>query len=775
MAITLPDFISADELLDQQPDLLVMADLSGKVVFANLFARQFWGLKARKFKGRAVWQMLRSAQFDEKLLINLTRRLGSGDQLRLQMTARDKVHSVITVLDVRIRPFVSEGGALLLISCRAAPLGLTETEIPEPGSVKRESPSNPQLQDVFANLRDYYLRVDERGAILVASPNFPLILGVENSDKLRRCSLRKFVNEQTWRSLQEIMASSEGKCDDFEVEFRTLTGELLLFSFSGSVWHHPGGWVGGIEGTLRDITQKKRWEIALADSEARYRTLFSQANDAVLVLRDDKIIDLNQQLQDMLGATREQLIGQSIEAISPALQPGHQQSSELIKQKFAAVSGGQSLRFEWRGRRLNGDLIDLEISLSQIELDGGPCVQALIRDVTERLAEQEAMRHSEQMYNTIVNNSGDGITIIDLDRKVVYANDRFQQMVGFDLAEIQGRDYLQFLDEEDRESAAGMFIKAFATGNDLNAEFWVTAHDGSRVRIETNAVLTDHNEMPAMIAFVRDITVQYEAAEELRLNRDTLADQVTKKTLSLSVALDEAEAANQAKSRFLANMSHELRTPLHAVLSFAELGESKSTGGDTGQLKSYFSRIQASGKRLLALLNDLLDLTQLESGGITYRMEWCDLRQLVGKVLDDMQLEIGGRQVSVNTVTADADIRAYCDFDRVAQVVGNLVSNALKFSSEDAAVAIILSSDNQQQAMVMVEDKGVGLPEDGANHLFDPFVESVRTRTAAGGTGLGLAICKQIVSAHGGTIGGFNKEGGGASFYFTLPAVAAEE
>ncbi|RLA13689.1 MAG: hypothetical protein DRQ60_00285 [Gammaproteobacteria bacterium] len=775
MSFALPDFISADELLDQQPDLLLMADLQGRVVFANLFSRQFWGLKARKLKDQAVWELLRSPQFNKELLIDLTRRLGSGDQLRLQMTARDKRHSLVTTMDVRIRPFLGEGDALLLISCRPVPLGLAEAAPALPDADDRDTPSNPKLREVFANLRDFYLRVDEGGAILVASPNLPPVLGVDSPQKLRRCSLRTFIDEQTWARLQGIMASAEGKCDDLELELRTLTGEVLLFSFSGSVWHHAAGWVGGIEGTLRDITQKKRWETALAESEARYRTLFSQANDAVMVLRGEEVVDLNREAVAMFGTTREQFIGKSIEMLSPALQPGYRQSNELIRQKFAMVASGESLRFDWRGRRFDGSLIDLEVSLSQVDVAGESCVQALIRDVTERLAVQLALKHSEQMYNTIVNNSGDGIAIVDLDRKVVFSNRQFQQMVGFDLKQIEGRDYLQFLDENNREEAVELFVNSFATGKDLRAEFWVRTNSDSRIRIEVNAVVTEHDEMPALVAFVRDITTQFEAVGALRKHRDTLADQVAKKTLSLSLALDEAETANRAKSRFLANMSHELRTPLHSVLSYAEFGESKSTEAERSQLQRYFNRIQASGKRLLRLLNDLLDLTLLESGSVNYRMEWCDIPQLVGKALDDMQLEIGERQVSVNTVTTGNPIRAYCDFERVAQVVTNLVSNALKFSDPSEAVTVVLSCDNQQQTMVMVEDKGVGLPDGGTESLFDPFVESVRTRTEAGGTGLGLAICKQIVDAHGGNIGGVNKPGGGASFYFTLPAVVPEE
>jgi PAS domain S-box-containing protein len=626
------------------------------------------------------------------------------------------------------------------------------------------------LQPEAANSQEYSLRIGERGAILDASANFPSVAGVDNLNTLRGCSLRKFLEDYAWQRLQQIMnsADGDGRCDDLELELRGLSGESRMFSFSGEIWRHEGGWPGGMVGTLRDTSRRRRWDDDLADSEARYRALFNQGNDPVLVFRDQQIIDFNQQALEVFGATSDQLAGKSVEALSPALQPGQLQSSELIRQKFDAVSAGQALRFEWRGRRFDGVPIDLEVSLSVVDLAGKPCVQAIMRDVTEQLAVRAALQRSEQMYNTIVNNSGDSIIVIDLDRKVVFTNRRFQQLTGADESVVLGRDYVQFLDDRDRESAIELFNKNFATGEPLHAEFWVTTQGESQIRVEVNALLTEHENIPAMIAFVRDITEQYQAGKAQRDNRDNLAEQVTMKTLSLTLALDQAEAANRAKSRFLANMSHELRTPLHSVLSFAEIGESRAADDGSDQLLGYFNRIQTSGKRLLELLNDLLDLTQLESGRVEYHQEWCDLSQLVGKTLDDMQVEIGSRQVAVKVVPADASVRAWCDFERVAQVVTNLVSNALKFSDPGSPVSVTLSSNAQQQAMVMVEDKGVGLPEDRTDHLFDPFVESERTRTEAGG--LGLAICKQIVDAHGGTIGGFNKNGGGASFYFTLPA-----
>ncbi len=799
MGLKPADFANVDELFDQLPDILLLADRHGQIVFGNRVSREYWGLENSALAPLFMWDLLVSPQFSHQQLLELTGRLGIGDQLRLQLTAQRQSDPDGPEMDVRIRPYVREGDQYLLIIGRPESFGLggtgvvgsaeqsigaepglqspdesTAESLDTPDPIKPAAPDDPSLQEAFSNLSDHYLRIDERGAIVAASPHLSMVLGIGSQDQLARHSLRKFISDEDWQALHRLMESGDGRFDELDVVLRTLAGESLRFSFSGSVWHHSGGWVGGIEGVLRNQSGHKDWHREYSAINARYEALFSEGNDAVLVLRSSTIVDLNQQAMEVFGSTREQLLGSTIDSLSPALQSSQRQSSELIRKYITAAEGGQSVRFDWRGRRGNGDLIDLEVSLSRVDLTGEFNLLAIVRDVTEQRADHLALERSVQIYNTIVDNSGDGITLIDLDRKVVFANRQFQTMVGFDNDRIRGCDYLQFLDEEVREAAASLFIKTFASGDDMHAQFWITTGEGERIRVAVNAVVTDYNGEPALVAFVRDITAQYEADEAQRAHRDTLADQVAKKTRSLSLARDEAEAANRAKSRFLANMSHELRTPLHSVLSFAEFGESKAAEGDRFQLKSYFNRIQASGKRLLMLVNDLLDLTQLESGGVTYKMSPCDLDALVGKVIDDMQMEIGERQVTVNRVEVEGGLRAYCDFDRVAQVLVNLLSNALKFSAENEAVVITLSNDSGHQVMVMVEDRGVGLPEDERKVLFDPFVEGVRTRSEAGGTGLGLAICKKIVDAHRGTIGGFNRPDGGATFYFTLPVEAPE-
>jgi signal transduction histidine kinase len=240
-----------------------------------------------------------------------------------------------------------------------------------------------------------------------------------------------------------------------------------------------------------------------------------------------------------------------------------------------------------------------------------------------------------------------------------------------------------------------------------------------------------------------------------------------------------ADDANRSKTEFLANMSHELRTPMHAILSFASMGSEKVGKAAEEKLARYFSRIEESGKRLLLMLNDLLDLSKLEAGKMTFLMEQSDLLQTVDQVVGEFDALAKKNGITVDVESDNVVTTAWFDADRILQVVTNLISNAVKFSSPESVVKILFNDDSlvldngdQVKALRMtVRDEGIGIPENELESVFDKFVQSSETNTGAGGTGLGLAICKQIVEHHKGKIFAENNQEAGTSFHLILPRI----
>jgi PAS domain S-box-containing protein len=281
----------------------------------------------------------------------------------------------------------------------------------------------------------------------------------------------------------------------------------------------------------------------------------------------------------------------------------------------------------------------------------------------------------------------------------------------------------------------------------------------------------------------RSDVARKQAEAELARHRDNLREMVEEQTRDARVARDEAQRANQAKSAFLANMSHELRTPMHAILAFAKLGKTRAAQDDAHKLNDYFGRIRASGDRLLALLNDLLDLSKLEAGKMVLDLRPCALDRLVREVAREFDevFKAKGVQLRVQGETALAEVAL--DYGRIGQVLRNLLSNAVKFTPQDRTVDIRCGAcelplgrrrDDQGLTQpgveIVISDEGIGIPPTELERVFDKFVQSSRTRTGAGGTGLGLAISREIVEAHRGRIFARNNAKGGTDFVVRLPS-----
>ncbi len=230
---------------------------------------------------------------------------------------------------------------------------------------------------------------------------------------------------------------------------------------------------------------------------------------------------------------------------------------------------------------------------------------------------------------------------------------------------------------------------------------------------------------------------------------------------------EKAEAAGKAKSEFLSNMSHELRTPMHAILGYSDIGLDDLNEGNPESARECVQNINRSGKRLLSLLNDLLDLAKMEAGKMQYKRESGGMRDVVEHALMELDPLIKGKDIQLS-LKLEERAEAVFDKHRMIQVVINILSNAIKFSAQRGQIAITLSEE-RDGLCCRIADEGPGVPETELQAVFDKFIQSSKTKTGAGGTGLGLAICQKIVEAHGGRIWAENAKPKGAVFAFVIP------
>jgi PAS domain S-box-containing protein len=433
----------------------------------------------------------------------------------------------------------------------------------------------------------------------------------------------------------------------------------------------------------------------------------------------------------------------------------------------------------WTGQEIDtarevGEYVQLATLKSEIE--------------ERRQAAEHALRRSESFLQAAILAAEVALWSWDIRTGAVFMSTRTKQNLGYADHEVESSwdAWESRVHPDDLPGTLASIRESITSGVAVfEAEFRMRHRDGrwlwflSRANIERDS----GGQAVRLLGGQMDITEFKRAQELLRGHRDELERQVRSRTLELLAAKEAAETANQAKSEFLANMSHELRTPMHAILSFARLGAQRSgeDGAPGNRLRQYFARIDQSAERLLALLNDLLDLSKMEAGGMPYDMEPQDLRALVDGVLQEHDAMAHERGVRLVLESGGRGVRARFDRARIGQVVRNLVSNALKFTPAGKCVRLVLDSAElpplrgaeggpaRAGVRLVVSDDGVGIPENELESVFDKFVQSSKTKSGAGGTGLGLAICREIVAAHGGTVRARNNAGGGADFILELP------
>lgn len=366
---------------------------------------------------------------------------------------------------------------------------------------------------------------------------------------------------------------------------------------------------------------------------------------------------------------------------------------------------------------------------------------------------------------------------VDYNRNGVYDGEREQRSHAGDVYQDAGPFWLRGLrgetafDEHPYTDEWGTWVSAVTPmrapdgrieavlGVDYDAATFLHAIDGARgvVIATVGLLLLSLLSLSVIVVLHRAHLRELQDAEQFKLDKEV------------------AEASDRAKTEFLSNMSHELRTPMHAIISFSRLGQDRAARGNTPpeKLNHYFSRIADSSDRLLRLLDDLLDLSKLDSGKMTYEWGALDLETLLAESL--AEFDAFARVRGVRLLVSCSNIPALRgDRLRLGQVLRNLLSNAIKFSPAGAIVQIVAARartgrDEADAVQISIRDQGVGIPPGELERIFDKFVQSSKTRTGAGGTGLGLSIVRAIVADHGGRVWAVNNPEGGASFHLVLP------
>ena len=504
-------------------------------------------------------------------------------------------------------------------------------------------------------------------------------------------------------------------------------------------------------------------EARLRDSEERFRTLAEWTPEANLVHRDGHVLYANPAALRLLGAAAPaDLVGQPIVALI------HPDDRAQQLDRVRCISAGIAVApmAEARLLRLDGGVIDAEVQGTSIPYDGAPAVYVVIRDVTMRKAAQAQLRK----LSLAVEQSTQSILITDRDGRIEYVNQAFERITGYPSGDALGR-HPSFLgcDSNPEESIAGLWA-TLRRGDTWHGELTNRRADGGAYTALLTAVPLRQGDgsITNYLQMHEDISDQKRLAAELDLHRNHLEEQVASRTAELAMARQSADAANQAKSAFLANMSHEIRTPMNAILGLNELMRRDPA---TPEQARQMDRIASAGQHLMAIINDILDLSKVEAGKLELENAPFALTAVVDTVADIIaeSARIKGLVVEVDTTGVPAWLRG--DPTRLRQALLNYAGNAVKFSEHGRIILRArLQADSGGDLLLRFEviDNGVGVAAEHLGRLFGSFEQADASTTRQyGGTGLGLAITRRLAQLMGGEAGVQSRPGEGSCFWFT--------
>lgn len=402
---------------------------------------------------------------------------------------------------------------------------------------------------------------------------------------------------------------------------------------------------------------------------------------------------------------------------------------------------------------LGGFLLTVTGRTHRIETAVRERTAALQSEVHERGMAEAALRESEQRFRNILNNVPIGVIYTDLRGKVKQANPRFCELTGYseqELLEMSLEDCTHPDDMDQDAELMGQLVRGDLPMFRRHKRY--IAKNGVTVWVQATVSLLRYadGKPRSIVGVVEDIT------EHLRLEE-------------AERAREAAEASNRAKSEFLSRMSHELRTPLNAMLGFAQLLELDPRQPLSAEQQPWVSQIQHAGWHLLEMINDVLDLSRIESGNLRLQTETLELVELLDATISMVEGEARQRDIRISQNLTPGTATVLGDATRVKQILTNLLSNAVKYNIEGGRIQVGSRLIDADTVEITVTDTGLGLTPEQLGELFQPFNRLGRERSALQGTGIGLVISQRLAELMGGSLRASSVAGQGSTFILTLP------
>ena len=486
----------------------------------------------------------------------------------------------------------------------------------------------------------------------------------------------------------------------------------------------------------------------LVASTRSTRAIFDTAPVGIARLDLDlRILELNRRAEELTGHRATTLVGTpvALSLIGAADLPG------LVADLVAGII--PQLRLERPIRRRVGGTFLAQVTVTAVRNPAGDAdfLYAIFDDITERKRSEDALRESEARKSAIVGSALDCIVATDGSGRIIEFNPAAERTFGRSREEVLGKDIWSTVVPEHLRAVHMSDMEAVLR----------SSPDSSGRRFESTGLRSDGVQFP----------IEVSVAAFLQDGKPMLSSSI--RDLSERVHAETMRQESEAKSRFVAAMSHELRTPLNSILGFSQLLASSTTGNMNERQQRYVGHIESSGRHLLALINDVLDLSKVEAGQMEVELEPIELQPLLEEAINQLRPMADTKGLDLR-LEQDAAIWIRADRRRFLQVMLNLLSNAIKFTPAGGLIRVTAVRSGRT-AEIAVVDTGIGIPTAEQQRIFEEFTQVEGKGESAEGTGLGLALTRRLLQLMRGSINLASVEGSGSTFTVTVPRIRPGE
>jgi PAS domain S-box-containing protein len=513
-------------------------------------------------------------------------------------------------------------------------------------------------------------------------------------------------------------------------------------------------------GILVDVTEKKHAEQEIEEAKEKYRLLVERGTDGILIVQTQTIVFANNQAASIFGQPIEDIINQPLRRF---VKRNHLKKA-IEKYTKDAKNKNLDNYYEVKISKPEGDETYAEAKVATVNYEGKKSRLVFIRDITKRKQAEKKSERDKNMLNQAQKIAKLGSWYWDVQKKSFVCSDEIYRILGIEKTQIAEKNpkwFANFIPDFERENVLDCFINSLRKEEPLDIEFPIITSQKERKIIHSQSqVYFDKNgRLERVIGTLLDIS------ERIRIEQ------------ALKEAKLKAEEADKLKSAFLANMSHEIRTPMNAILGFASLLKRQELPKDIHQ--EYIDHIQQSGEGLLKLINDIVDISKIESNQLQIENGPVLINDLLDKLYNRYEelLILKNRQtirLRVEKALPDPNFTVISDAFRLQQVISNLLNNSLKFTM-NGEITFGYKIVNSTLEFFVV-DEGVGIADDKKDQIFKRFGKlDDPSRMNKSGTGLGLSISKSLLNLMGGKIWLESGEPGNTRFCFSIPLQFAEK